>query len=318
VDGLIVRPGECALSYAEFTCETASGRFNLTTCLSEEQVGTLRKIFSDWTDPITGEVIFQGYEVSTAFQGGAGQTLTGRYVRRKIGRCVGQVRSRRLIARPNGSGPGYYTYYVQSVTSLVVPLLAPALTINGQPISETQLIDLINQAESENPGGVIATDTNLSEFFGRGGKLLHYMGGADPLVPTNSSLDLFQRIGKTSPDAVGKSYQFYEIPGMAHCGGGPGTGNFGQADQVVTAAGGQYQSSVFDAQHDALLALRDWREKSQVPGPIVAAKYRGDDKRKGVSSAYLGDCSRWLNDAYHGLRCVGRVRKTDLPVSTVR
>jgi hypothetical protein len=59
VDGLIVRPGECALSYAEFTCETASGRFNLTTCLSEEQVGTLRKIFSDWTDPIAGEVIFR-------------------------------------------------------------------------------------------------------------------------------------------------------------------------------------------------------------------------------------------------------------------
>jgi hypothetical protein len=93
VDSLIVRPGECALSYDEFTCGTASGRFNSTTCLSEEQVGTLRTIFSDWTDPTTGEVIFQGYEVSTAFQGGAGQTLTGRYVRRQIGRYVGKVRS---------------------------------------------------------------------------------------------------------------------------------------------------------------------------------------------------------------------------------
>jgi hypothetical protein len=92
VDSLIVRPGECALSYDEFTCGTASGRFNSTTCLSEEQVGTLRTIFSDWTDPTTGEVIFQGYEVSTAFQGGAGQTLTGRYVRRQTGRCFEQAR----------------------------------------------------------------------------------------------------------------------------------------------------------------------------------------------------------------------------------
>jgi feruloyl esterase len=122
---------------------------------------------------------------------------------------------------------------------------------------------LINQAETENPGGVIATKTDLSKFFGRGGKLLHYIGGADPLVPTNSSLDLFGRIGQSTPEAVGKDYLFYEIPGMAHCGGGPGTGNFGQADQVVTAAGGAYQSSQFDAKHDALLALRDWREKDQ-------------------------------------------------------
>jgi feruloyl esterase len=80
VDGLLVRPGECALSYPKFTCGTASERFNSSTCLTNEQVGTLQKIFSDWKDPATGKVIFQGYEVSSAFQGGAGQTLTGRYV----------------------------------------------------------------------------------------------------------------------------------------------------------------------------------------------------------------------------------------------
>ena len=192
--------------------------------------------------------------------------------------------------RPNGSGPGYYTYYVLNATSLVEPLLSPALTIDGQPITEIQLIDLVNKAESENPGSVIAPSANLTTFFDRGGKLLHYMGGADPLVPTYSSLNYYQRILEANP-AANTSYRYYEIPGMAHCGGGLGTGNFGQADQVVSAAGGAYQSKQFDAEHDALLALRNWRERQQAPGKIIASKFNGDDIKKGVSTPSPFPCS---------------------------
>ena len=168
------------------------------------------------------------------------------------------------------------------MTELVQPLLAPPISVDGQPINETQLIDLINKAQTENPGGVVVTETNLTDFFRRGGKLLHYMGGADPLVPTNSSLDYYGKVNHTSPEYVDESYLYYEIPGMSHCGGGPGTGNFGQADQVTTAAGGAYQSSSFDAAHDALLALREWRERGDKPGTIIASKFTGDDIRNGV------------------------------------
>jgi len=98
------------------------------------------------------------------------------------------------------------------VTELVQPLLAPPISVDGQPINETQLIDLINKAQTENPGGVVVTETNLTDFFRRGGKLLHYMGGADPLVPTNSSLDYYGKVNHTSPEYVDESYLYYEIP----------------------------------------------------------------------------------------------------------
>lgn len=84
---------------------------------------------------------------------------------------------------------------------------------------------------------------------------------------------------------VSNSYRFYEVPGMGHCTGGGGAFNFGQASQSVTATGGTDQSSTFDAKHDALLALRAWRENGTRPDEIIAARYVDNDIRNGVSWA---------------------------------
>jgi feruloyl esterase len=71
---------------------------------------------------------------------------------------------------------------------------------------------------------------------------------------------------------------------MGHCSGGAGAYNFGQAGQAVKSAGGDSQSSQFDAKHDAVLALRKWREEGVKPGELIGAKYVDDDLNKGVSS----------------------------------
>ncbi|KAL2823320.1 Tannase/feruloyl esterase [Aspergillus cavernicola] len=71
------------------------------------------------------------------------------------------------------------------------------------------------------------TFPDLSAFQSTGGKLLHYHGESDPSVPTASSLHYWQSVRKIMyPDVSYKEslaslaewYQFYLIPGAAHCG----------------------------------------------------------------------------------------------------
>ena len=77
---------------------------------------------------------------------------------------------------------------------------------------------------------------------------------------------------------------------MGHCSGGPGAWNVGLAGQLVQASGvNTGQSSKFDAKHDALLALRAWREKGQKPGALVGAAYVQNNITQGVSPAILCD-----------------------------
>lgn len=83
---------------------------------------------------------------------------------------------------------------------------------------------------------------------------------------------------------VSDSYRFYEVAGMGHCSGGAGAYNFGQAGQAVKSAGGDSQSSQFDAEHDAVLALRKWREEGVKPGKLIGAKYVDDDINNGVGT----------------------------------
>jgi feruloyl esterase len=65
------------------------------------------------------------------------------------------------------------------------------------------------------------------------------------------------KLGGAATDA---SVRLYMVPGMLHCGGGPGATEMGQdADQPRG-----------DAQHDVLTALELWVEMGKGPGTIVA------------------------------------------------
>ena len=58
-------------------------------------------------------------------------------------------------------------------------------------------------------------------------------------------------------------YRLFMVPGMAHCGGGPGWNQFG---------GSGSDAPVVDADHDLLSALESWVEKGKAPSRIVASK----------------------------------------------
>ena len=90
---------------------------------------------------------------------------------------------------------------------------------------------------------------DLTRYAAMGHKLIMYHGWADQQISPYASIDFYQRIvaklGQAKADAFLK---FYMLPGIYHCAGGPGTGNFGAAGPA----------SAPDARHDITMALDEW------------------------------------------------------------
>src|SRR5262249_55295684 len=85
-------------------------------------------------------------------------------------------------------------------------------------------------------------------------------------LPPLNTINYFQGVvSKMGRRDAGSFVRLFMVPGMQHCGGGPGPSSFGQ---IVTAA----QS---DAQHDLTLALERWVEQGVAPDQIIATKRQG-------------------------------------------
>lgn len=105
-------------------------------------------------------------------------------------------------------------------------------------------------------------DASLSAFRNRGGKLLLIHGMADPIFSALDTRDYYQRLvaangGRASADQFAR---YFEVPGMAHCSGGPAT----------------------DA-YDSIQAMVDWVEKGIAPDAIMARARPGSSYYPGRS-----------------------------------
>ena len=92
--------------------------------------------------------------------------------------------------------------------------------------------------------------TNLSAFFGHGGKILFYHGLSDPWFSALQTLKYYQSLAAANggAEAVRASSRIFLVPGMGHCGGGRVT-----LDRF-----------------DLLSAAVEWTEKGRAPEQVVA------------------------------------------------
>ncbi|GAA5869357.1 hypothetical protein JCM16303_000440 [Sporobolomyces ruberrimus] len=248
-DMVITNPYVCRPELATLSCDLPTA--NQTSCLSLDKMKTMYTIWADYHSTTTGEFIFPGFAPGS--EGLAAFSVSG---------------------VPYGPGPDFFHYQVQNQTTVG----------NFNVTDQAEFERLIKIADETDPGQTNAIEGDISAFL-KHGKLMTYVGMADTLIPTGSTIWYYEHVRKTLgyPSNLDDSYRLFEVPGMAHCSGGFGAYNFGGASQKPLALGGAGQSSSFDKEHDMVLAMIDWIENGNAPKTIISSSYTKANKTQGVA-----------------------------------
>ncbi len=108
-----------------------------------------------------------------------------------------------------------------------------------------------------------ATNPNLTAFKAHGGKLILYHGWSDSAIPPLNTVNYYKSVvARMSRQSTEAFVRLYMVPGMQHCGNGPGSSSFG--------AGPSTDANPADSMFGA---LEDWVEHGVAPRTIIAAKY---------------------------------------------
>ncbi|VIO80591.1 tannase/feruloyl esterase family alpha/beta hydrolase [Bradyrhizobium ivorense] len=213
-------------------------------CLTSDQVTTMQKYYGGTVDPVNGQLVNPGSQ-----RGNETDDLL----------ALGLAFQERL-PEPAFDGLFYWVF-------------GPSF---GYPSSLVNFANFDFHHDIKKVDDVLAdvlnaTSTDLSEFRGHGGKLLMYHGWADPLIPSQSSINYFNALvgnegrgvqqagffpGGGGNPALRQTQSYarlFMVPGMYHCSGGPGPNTF-----------------------DALTPLMTWVETGTPPETILATKFVAD------------------------------------------
>jgi len=102
-----------------------------------------------------------------------------------------------------------------------------------------------------------ATSTDYSEFKNRGGKMVIYHGWNDPALSAYATIEHFEAAKSVDSD-LEEYIRLFLLPGVLHCGGGPGP-----------------------SQTDWIKLVRNWVENGTAPEKVVLTKT--DDKNESMT-----------------------------------
>jgi feruloyl esterase len=229
-DGVIDNPPKCAFKPDVLLCagpETAA-------CLTKPQVTALEKIYAGARNS-HGEQIYPGFQPG----GQAGPAGWGLWI---------------SAAKPEDSLQ--YAFGTQTGAYLIYQ--NPAWDFRKFNFDRDVKIadDLAGQR-------VNAVDPNLKAFKDHGGKLILYHGWSDAALAPTATIDYYQSVlAKMGAKPTADFVRLYMVPGMQHCGSGPGPDSFGATPGALHTASGNMSA-----------ALEHWVEDRVAPGKIVAAKF---------------------------------------------
>jgi feruloyl esterase len=238
-DQFLTDPRDCRFDPKILQC---TGGNVPPACLTADQVTTIQKYYAGTIDPVNGQVINPGAE-----RGNETDNVLA------LGLAFQE-----LLPEPAFDGLFYWVFGADFGN--------PASAHNYANFDFNHDVDTVD----DQLAAVLNADSaDLSEFREHGSKLIMYHGWADPLIPSQSSINYFNAlvsndsrgfqqvgfsIGRSSVLARTQSYaRLFMVPGMYHCAGGPGPNVF-----------------------DALTPLVTWVETGVAPETIVAAKFVND------------------------------------------
>ena len=213
-DGLIADPRQCRFDPATLLCRGAED----DTCLTQAQVEVVRAVYRGPLNPRTGRIVFPGWDPGSEAPGGDPKLGWTAYI-------VGQPAPVRMEL---------WKFWVF-----------------GDPAFDYRTFDYDRDLRYANRTvpSMNAVSTDLDRFRAHDGKLLMYFGWADNVSSARTGIDYYESLraaphGATVPDFA----RLFLMPGVGHCGGGPGPDTF-----------------------DAVDVLSRWVEHGEAPDRIVAS-----------------------------------------------
>ena len=237
-DGIVNDPRKCHFDPATMLCKADDSE----KCLTAAQVTTLKKLYEGPNDA-QGQKIFPGYlPGAEEGPGGWGTWITG------------TAPSKSLMF---AFGGGYFSNMIYAKADW--------------NYRDANVDQALKAADDKTAQSLNATEANLVAFKTHGGKLILYHGWNDPAISALNTInyytDVMNRMRGQEPESFARLYM---VPGMQHCGGGPGPDSFGMGGGAK------------DPQHNVALALEQWVEKGIAPNVIVATKNESGDPSKGA------------------------------------
>lgn len=204
-DGLVSNPDRCregsAAALAALRC-TGGETGNPEHCLTPAQVDRTMRVYH------------QGYTLPYAFANGARDYLGYN----SLEGIAMQLGSQRDLLDPPRSGPNahhvdrayqFFRYFVNGGRDLDMR----RLDVTAEGAARARILEISALFD--------ATSTDLSRFAARGGRIIWLHGHDDPSVSPLENRRFVQAItARMGREETGRFLRYYEIPGLAHGGGG--------------------------------------------------------------------------------------------------
>lgn len=220
-DGLIDDPRRCGFQPSRQLprCTGSDG----PDCFTAAQIQTLETIYSDLR--INGQRRYPGWPVSAEAAGANGRSGWDGWIVRE------------------GEPTIAFRFAETFFRYLAFPQKDPNLQLHSVDVErEAPRLEWISRV-------LDATDTDLSGFRDRGGKLLMWFGWADPALNAARAVEYYEAVRQKMGPQTGDFFRLFMLPGVFHCGGGVGCDAFPR-----------------------LAALIDWVEQGKAPGRLIAAR----------------------------------------------
>jgi len=277
-DGLIQNPALCSFN-PETDLPRCSGTTSGSTCFTQNQIDSLTNILTATTDQY-GSVIYPGHSVSNLHD------IQGPDLAQWAGIKVQPSNLTGPEPWPNGGAPQawslpngdlkYWAFLGEPGYNNLTTLGFTYQSGGAGPIqlfhtiAPDDTIETIYKAMSVGAGNF---PEQLKQFIQQGRKLLLYHGYSDGLFSPYEIIQYYKRVAHENGgyDRLHENVRLFMVPGMNHCGPGPGPNNFGQWGVPPFPV---------DALHDATTAMEEWVERGIAPAQIIATKFPNDDPTK--------------------------------------